>query len=71
MKIRGVNHMPDFIQIRDGDFALTAYFRAEKPDRLSVPAWKNIPEDALKEFIDDLPYGRILKIPEDVDIMHK
>jgi hypothetical protein len=63
MKIRGVNNMPDFIQIRDEQFTLIAYFRADRPDRLRIPSGEKIREEELQEFIRELPYGQIKKLP--------
>jgi hypothetical protein len=63
MKIRGVNNMPDFIQIRDERFTLIAYFRADRPDTTSIPYGEKIPAEKLQEFIRELPYGKIMKIP--------
>ena len=62
LKIRGVNNMPDFIQIRDEKFTLIAYFRADKPESKRIPYLDDIPEDRLKEMIGELPYGSIRKI---------
>jgi len=62
MKVRGVNNMPDFVQIRDDQFTLIAYVRADKPDTKRFKCIENIPEEKLKEFINELPYGQIRNI---------
>jgi hypothetical protein len=62
LKIRGVNNMPDFIQIRDEKFTLIGYFRADKPERKRMPYMDCLPEEQLKEIIGELPYGRIRKM---------
>jgi hypothetical protein len=62
MKIHGVNNMPDFVQIRDDQFTLISYFRADRPDAKRFPCGENMQEEKLKELIHELPYGQIRKI---------
>jgi hypothetical protein len=62
MKIRGMNNMPDFIQVRDADFTLIAYFRADKPDTAKIHCGKKIPKEILIREMHDLPYGMIRKL---------
>ena len=62
IKIEGTKKIPDYVQIRDEDFTLIAYFRADKPESKRIPYLDDIPEDRLKEMIGELPYGSIRKI---------
>jgi hypothetical protein len=62
MKIRGVNNMPDFVQVRDDMFTLIAYFRADRPGKNLSASLDNLTEEELKDFVQNLPYGQIRKI---------
>ena len=65
LKIKGTGKIPDFVQIRDEDLSLKAYFRADQIDR---GLKKNKIEDQtgkLKETITKIPFGKIFKFKED------
>lgn len=61
LKIRGVNNMPDYVQVRDDNFTLIAYFRADKPETARVSCGRNLSGSALTQAIQNLPYGIIKK----------
>ena len=64
LKIKGTGKIPNFVQIRDHDLALKAYFRADQIDR---GLQKNKIEDTsgkLKETIESMPFGKIFKFKE-------
>jgi hypothetical protein len=63
LKIRGVNNMPDFVQIRDEKFTLVSYFRADRADRKRLAAPDSISDQQISELIQSLPYGQICKLP--------
>jgi hypothetical protein len=62
MKIKGVNNMPDFIQVRDAAFTLIGYFRADKPQ----PSWALLQQEysveELAVMLGALPYGHLVKL---------
>jgi len=62
LKTKGTNKIPDFIQIRDKDFALIAHIRANNIksglSALDIPETEN----TLVQQIKALPYGIIKKI---------
>lgn len=62
MKIRGVNNMPDFIQVRDCNFTLVAYFRADKPQIASLGPLKEKNRPAVTAIMARLPYGQLVKL---------
>lgn len=62
MKIRGVNNMPDFVQVRDNDFTLIAYFRADKPEKANISFDDNLTGEKIIELLLDVPYGRMHKV---------
>jgi hypothetical protein len=61
LKIKGVDKMPDFIQIRDQDFTLVAYFRADNPAK-GAGIIKIMSAVELGAVIQELPYGKIREL---------
>ncbi|MEQ9441974.1 MAG: fructose-6-phosphate aldolase [Cyclobacteriaceae bacterium] len=62
IKVKGKAKIPDYIQLRDDNFVLIAYFRADR-------ALKNLhkyglegKEEALEKVISGLPFGKIQKL---------
>ncbi len=62
LKVKGSYSIPDFIQIRDDNFTLVAYFKASKPElgikKGNLEAFKN----EIIKAINEIPYGKISKI---------
>lgn len=62
IKVKGKTIIPDYIQIRDENFVLVAYFRADRPlkkmDRFGLEG----KESQLKELIASLPYGKLQRL---------
>ena len=61
LKIKGTKTIPDFVQIRDKNMALRAYFRLSQQER---GLKKNKLETNAKEImkvIDEMPFGKIYK----------
>lgn len=62
LKIQGAHKIPDYIQIRDKDFTLIAYFRMNNPKRaLTVCNLLNKMEEILR-FAEKLTYGKMQKL---------
>lgn len=62
IKVKGVARIPDYVQLRDDQFTLLAYFRLDSPE-------KSLKRIGLSEYTQqiiraaqDLPYGKILKL---------
>lgn len=62
LKVKGSSSIPDFVQVRDDDFTLIAYFKANEPER-------GIKRSKLEEYSQKIieairlsPYGKITKI---------
>jgi len=59
IKVKGKAKIPDYIQLRDDDFVLIAYFRADRPlknmDRYGLAG----KEDELRQLIDTLEFGKL------------
>jgi len=62
IKVKGKTIIPDYIQIRDENFVLVAYFRADRPlkkmDRFGLEG----KEEELKSVISSIPYGKLQKL---------
>ena len=62
LKIKGKAKIPDYIQIRDDQFTLKAYFRVDRPEKtLEKIGLENKKEEILK-LIAEIPFGKMIKI---------
>jgi hypothetical protein len=62
MKIRGGGKIPDYVQFRDDNFTLIAYFRADKP-RKGLEKFDLLQyADIVEEFLPELDFGELKKI---------
>ena len=62
LKIKGKAKIPDYIQIRDDEFTLKAYFRVDRPDKsLEKMGLGHRMEELLKLF-QEMPFGKVMKI---------
>ena len=62
LKIKGTDKIPDFVQIRDEDMTLRAYFRM---DQQESGIRKNNLEEYAKEIIrvlDKIPFGKLKEL---------
>ena len=62
IKIQGTTKIPDFVQIRDDDFTLIAYFRINNPRRALLRCRLIDKQDQIIELATNLPYGKIQKL---------
>ncbi|MFD2998799.1 fructose-6-phosphate aldolase [Pontibacter toksunensis] len=62
IKVKGKAKIPDYIQLRDSNFVLIAYFRSDRPlknlDRYGLEG----KEDALAAVIASLEFGKLQKL---------
>ncbi|NLR92410.1 MULTISPECIES: fructose-6-phosphate aldolase [Flammeovirga] len=62
IKVKGKAKIPNYIQLRDDNFVLIAYFRADRPlTKLEKYGLEGKEED-LKKVIDSLEFGKIQKL---------
>ena len=62
IKVKGVAKIPDYVQLRDDQFTLLAYFRVDRPEKsLEKIGLKDKTEYILK-LIKELPFGQIQKL---------
>ncbi len=61
LKIKGTDTIPDFVQIRDKEMTLIAYFRL---NQITLGLKKNGLENdsqGITTLLEDIPYGKIHK----------
>ncbi|NVK49883.1 MAG: fructose-6-phosphate aldolase [Cyclobacteriaceae bacterium] len=62
IKVKGKAKIPDYIQIRDENFVLVAYFRADRPMKNPEKFGLDGKEEELQELIEKLPFGKLQKL---------
>jgi hypothetical protein len=62
LKVKGTAKIPDYVQLRDSNFTLLAYFRVDRPEKALTKAGLGDREQELIELIHKLPYGKIHKL---------
>ena len=62
LKVKGTAKIPDYVQLRDSNFTLLAYFRVDRPEKALLKAGLGDREQELIELIQKLPYGKIHKL---------
>ena len=59
IKIQGKAKIPDYIQLRDKDFVLVAYFRADRELKNLEKYGLGGQEEYLSKLIAELPFGKL------------
>jgi len=62
MKVRGTARIPDYVQIRDENFTLIAYFRADRPEKELLRLGLHEKENEIIKSINEIPYGKITRL---------
>ncbi len=62
IKVKGKAKIPNYIQLRDDNFVLIAYFRADRPLKKLEKYGLEGKEDALQEIINELPFGKLQEL---------
>ncbi|HTX87864.1 MAG TPA: hypothetical protein VMC08_02660 [Bacteroidales bacterium] len=62
LKIQGTKKIPDYIQIRDEDFTLIAYFRMNNPKTALSRCNLLDKMDRILEIAGKIPYGEVRKL---------
>ena len=62
LKIKGTDKIPDFVQIRDQDMTLRAYFRMDQQEfgirKNNLGKWKT----EIISALDKIPFGKLRKL---------
>ncbi len=62
IKIKGKAKIPDYVQLRDDNFTLIAYFRTDRPERaLEKCGLTDKTADILKT-LNEIPFGKMHKM---------
>lgn len=62
IKVKGKAKIPDYIQLRDENFVLVAYFRADRPLQKLEKYGLEGKEEELRKIIEALPFGKLKKL---------
>ncbi len=62
IKIKGKAKIPDYIQLRNDDFILVAYFRTDRPIKKLEKYGLEGKEEVLRDLINQLPFGKLQKL---------
>lgn len=62
LKIKGKVKIPDYVQLRDEQFTLLAYFRADRPERALEKIGLADRQDDIMKIIEALPFGKVQKL---------
>ncbi|WP_118194878.1 fructose-6-phosphate aldolase [Albibacterium indicum] len=62
IKVKGVAKIPDYVQLRDEEFTLLAYFRVDRPDKSLEKLGLGDQKDAIMSVINEMPFGIIRKL---------
>ncbi|KAA8485000.1 hypothetical protein BDE36_2295 [Arcticibacter tournemirensis] len=62
IKVKGVAKIPDYVQLRDEEFTLLAYFRVDRPDKTLTKIGLGDRIDDIMNLINELPFGKIMKL---------
>ncbi len=59
IKVKGKAKIPDYIQLRDENFVLVAYFRADRPLKNLEKYGLDGKEEPLRNLIDNMSFGKL------------
>lgn len=62
IKVKGKAKIPDYIQLRDENFVLIAYFRADRPLKNLDKYGLDGKDEKLRTIIDKLPFGKLQEL---------
>jgi len=62
IKVKGVAKIPDYVQLRDENFTLLAYFRVDRPEKSLDKVGLSHKTDYIMNLVNTLPFGQILKL---------
>lgn len=62
IKVKGIAKIPDYVQLRDEQFTLLAYFRVDRPDKSLDKLGLGDQQEYIMRIINDLPFGQVTKL---------
>ena len=62
LKIKGKAKIPDYVQLRDNNFTLVAYFRVDRPEKALMKCGLADKENEIRKILDNIPFGKVQKL---------
>jgi hypothetical protein len=62
IKIKGKAKIPDYVQLRDENFTLIAYFRTDRPERALEKCGLGGHTSKILDIVNKIPFGKVQKI---------
>ncbi|MBW7844157.1 MAG: fructose-6-phosphate aldolase [Bacteroidia bacterium] len=62
IKIKGKAKIPDYVQLRDNNYTLIAYFRTDRPERALDKCGLGDKTEQINEILAKIPFGKMHKI---------
>lgn len=62
LKIKGKAKIPDYVQLRDDNFTLLAYFRVDRPGKALVKCGLADKEKEIIKIINEVAFGKVKKL---------
>ena len=62
LKIKGKAKIPDYVQLRDENFTLLAYFRVDRPEKALLKCGLTDKEAEIMKIINEVPFGKVQKL---------
>ncbi len=62
IKVKGIAKIPDYIQLRDEQFTLLAYFRVDRPEKSLEKCGLGAHANYINDLINKIPFGVIQKL---------
>lgn len=62
LKIKGTDTIPDFVQIRNEEMVLQAYFRLDQTDKGIQKNNLEKYRERIIQLLEEIPFGKIFKI---------
>ncbi|MBP9186338.1 MAG: fructose-6-phosphate aldolase [Bacteroidia bacterium] len=62
IKIKGKAKIPDYVQLRDDNFTLIAYFRTDRPERALEKCGLADKTEYIFKLLEEIPFGKMQEI---------
>ncbi len=62
IKVKGVAKIPDYVQLRDEQFTLLAYFRVDRPEKSLEKLGLGDKAEYIMNIVKEIPFGQIRKL---------
>ncbi len=59
LKIKGSGKIPDYLQFRDDEFTLIAYFKADSFEKSMLKSSLELYIDDVRKLVNNMPFGEM------------